>query len=357
MKMPEGLPHKVKIGNKFVGEGEPAYFISEIGNNHNGDFYLAKRSIEESVKAGADAVKLQKRFLEEVFTKELLDTPQTKNQVLGKTYGEYRKSMELDEEEFKELKKYSDELGVTFFATPFDKKSADFLERVGVDVYKIASFDVTNLPLLEYVAKLGKPIILSLGISSLEEMDEAIATILGHNNNLILLHCVGIYPAVDETLNLSTIPFLKERYAPLPVGYSGHEKDIVPTLSTIPLGTKCIERHFTLDKKLPGPDHATVSIEPDEFKEMVDSTRRIETMLGQPNKIVLEGEQGTRNKHTKSLVSARDIKKGETITAEMLTCKSPGTGIKPGRINEVLGKVVRVDIPADKTIMEDFVEM
>ena len=135
----KNLPNRIKIGNKYIGEGEPTYFIAEIGNNHNGDFYLAKKTIEAAVKAGADAVKLQKRFIDEVFAKELQDKPQTKDQIFGKTYGEYRQALELNMDEFVKLKKYSEELGVTFFATPFDKKSADFLEEVGMDVYKIAS--------------------------------------------------------------------------------------------------------------------------------------------------------------------------------------------------------------------------
>jgi sialic acid synthase SpsE len=160
--MDKRLPSVVKLANKSVGEGQPVFFIAEIGNNHNGDYFLAKKSIEEAVKAGADAVKFQKRFIDEVFTKEMQNTPQTKDIIYGKTYGEYRSNLELSEEDFMKLKSYAEELGVLFFATPFDMKSVDFLERVGVPFYKIASFDTTNIPLLEYVAQKGKPIILSL---------------------------------------------------------------------------------------------------------------------------------------------------------------------------------------------------
>lgn len=351
----KNLPSRIKVGNRFIGEGEPAFFIAEIGNNHNGDYYLAKKTIEAAVKSGADAVKFQKRFIDEVFAKELQEKPQTKDQIFGKTYGEYRQALELDFDEFKKLKEYAEELGTIFFATPFDLKSADFLEAVGVDVYKIASFDCANLPLLEQVAKKGKPMILSTGMTSLEELDEAVETILKHNNQLIILHCVSVYPAVDERLNLSTVPFLKERYTPLPVGYSGHEGDYSPTLAAVSLGAKCVERHLTLDKNLPGPDHATVSIDPEQFKKMVTSARRIEKALGRPGKYLFEEEMATRNKHSKSLVARVDIPAGTLVTADMLTCKSPGYGLKPRMLPAVIGKKVKVDLPVDTVITKDHI--
>ena len=349
----QNLPSRIKIGNVWVGEGEPAYFIAEIGNNHNGDFYLAKRTIEESVKAGANAVKFQKRFISETFAKELREKPQTKDQIYGKTYGEYRQALELDKEEFIKLKEYAEGLGVTFFATPFDHKSADFLEEVGQDLYKIASFDVTNLPLLEHVAKKGKPVILSTGMSSIEEIDEAVETILKHNKQLMVLHCVSIYPSAEDKLNLRTVPFFADRYAPLPVGYSGHEQDYIPTLAAISLGAKVVERHITLDKAMPGPDHATVSIDPKEFTAMVAGSRRIEKALGVRRSEVLPDEMGTRNKHSKSIVSSTKIPAGTVITASMVMCKSPGYGLKPNMLPSLIGKKVTVDIDEDSVIAKE----
>lgn len=352
----KGLPNRVKVGNKYVGEGEPTFFIAEIGNNHNGDYFLAKRTIEQAAKAGADAVKFQKRFVSEVFTKELLDKLQTKDQIYGKTYGEYRRNLELDEESFVNLKKYAESLGLIFFVTPFDKKSVDFLENIGVTAYKIASFDVTNLPLLEYIAKKSKPIFFSLGMSTLEEADEAIETILKHNNQLIIKHCVSVYPSLDEKINLRSVPFLKERYSPLPVGYSGHESDILPTLAAVALGANCVERHLTLDRNLPGPDHGTVSIEPEQFRKMVDSARRIEKMTGELTKKLWDEEIKSREKHSKSLVTRVMIPAGTAITLEMLTCKSPGYGLKPYLLNKVIGKMAKVDIPEDTVIINDFIK-
>lgn len=351
----KNLPNRIKVGNKYIGEGEPTFFIAEIGNNHNGDYYIAKKTVEEAVKSGADAVKFQKRFIDEVFTKELQNKPQTKDQIFGKTYGAYRQALELNFDDFVKLKKVSEELGTIFFATPFDKKSADFLEEVGVELYKIASFDTTNLPLLEYVAKKGKPVILSSGMTSLEELDEAVGTILQYNNQLVVLHCVSVYPTVDERLNLLSVPFLKERYAPLPVGYSGHEMDYSPTLAAVSLGAKCVERHITLDKKLPGPDHATVSIDPEQFKKMVDSARRIERAMGEPGKHLFEEEMATRNKHSKSLVAKVKIPAGARIAAEMVICKSPGYGLKPKMLPEVIGKMAKADILEDSVITKDHI--
>jgi len=351
----KNLPSRIKIGDKYIGENEPVFFIAEIGNNHNGDYYLAKKTIEEAIKAGADAVKFQKRFIDEVFAKELQEKPQTKDQIFGKTYGEYRKALELDMDIFLKLKDYAYTLGTIFFATPFDKKSADFLEEVGMDVYKIASFDVSNLPLLEHVAKKGKPMILSTGMHSLDELDEAVETILKHNDQLIIKHCVSVYPTLDEYLNLNTIPFLRERYKPLPIGYSGHEKGFLPTLAAITLGAKSVERHITLDKKLPGPDHATVSVDPQEFKYMVDSTRRIEKAMGKYGKFLFEVEQPTRDKHSKSIVAKTHIPAGTAITAGMLTCKSPGYGLKPRMLGEVIGKVAKSDILEDGVITKEHI--
>jgi len=353
--MRDDLPSVIKIGNKAIGAGQPTFFIAEIGNNHNGDYFMAKRSIEEAAQAGADAVKFQKRFIDEVFTKELQDTPQTKDEVFGKTYGEYRKSFELSKEDFIKLKKVSEDLGVIFFATPFDLKGVEFLEEIGMDLYKIASFDATNIPLLEAIAKKGKPIILSVGMSTAEETDLAVETILKHNKNLILMHCVSVYPTPDERLNLSTISYLKEKYAPLPVGYSGHERDILPSISSVTLGGCVIERHFTLDKKLPGPDHGTISIEPEEFKQMVEGARRIEKALGVTDKILFEEEKKVRAKHSKSIVSKKSIKAGTVITEDLLAFKSPGHGFKPYELDKVVGKKVVVDIPEDAVITAEHI--
>lgn len=356
VKYIEGLPKRVKLKSTYVGEGCPTYFIAEIGNNHNGDFFLAKKLIEESARIGANAVKFQKRHIEEVFAKELRNKPQTKDLELGKTYGEYRQHLELGFDDFVNLKKVAEKEKVTFFATPFDKKSADFLDKVGVDVYKIASFDATNLPLLEYVAKKGKPVILSTGMCTLEELDNAVATVLKHNDKLIILHCISIYPTPDEKISLSTMQMLAQRYAPLPVGYSGHEKGFEPSVAAAALGARCIERHITIDKSLPGPDHATVSLDVGEFETMIQQTRRIEKAIGHlDTKHILDEEKPAREKHSKSLVSKHHIKAGTKITADMIVFKSPGHGFKPYQLPRVVGKRAKTDIPEDTVIIAEHI--
>ncbi len=346
----------VDLGPTRVGRGYPTYFIAEIGNNHNGDFFLAKRSIEEAAKAGANAVKFQKRFINETFAKELRDKPQTKEEIKGTTYGEYREGMELSFEEFVKLKEIARALNVAFFATPFDIPSVDFLEKVGVPFYKVASFDVTNLPLLDYVARTKKPIILSTGMASAEEIDEAVETVLRHHDKLVLLHCVSVYPSPDEHIHLSSLLSLQNRYRPLPIGYSGHEQDILPTLVAVARGASVVERHFTLSKSLPGPDHATVSVEPALFAEMVKSAERIRKMFGTPRAEVMENEKVTRSKHSKSIVSKVAIPKGAVITEEMLTVKSPGYGLKPKDLPLLVGKRAAVAIEADAVIRQEEIE-
>ncbi|KKW35725.1 MAG: N-acetylneuraminate synthase [Candidatus Adlerbacteria bacterium GW2011_GWA1_54_10] len=349
-------PEWVYLGPNKVGRGHPTYFIAEIGNNHNGDFYLAKRSIEEAAKAGAHAVKFQKRSVHDTFAKELRDKPQTKDEIKGKTYGEYREGLEFSFDDFIRLKEIADFNGVAFFATPFDLPSVDFLEKAGMPFYKIASFDVTNIPLLERVARTNKPIILSTGMATLEEVDEAVTTVLAHHANLIVLHCVSVYPSPDEHINLGAMRLLKRLYAPLPIGYSGHEQDILPTLMAIAHGATIVERHFTLSKLLPGPDHASVSIDPGSFKEMMDAAARIHVLYGKGEKELLEQERITRNKHAKSIVASIPIANGTVITETMLTCKSPGYGLRPRELSVVVGKRASHDIMADTVLRHEDIE-
>lgn len=345
------LSNKIEINGKMVGEGEPTFIIAEIGANHNGDVELAKKLIFEMHKAGADAVKLQKRSLPHLLTREMMEQP--KDSPFGKTYGEYRAKLEFGKDEYVELKRYADELGIIFFATPFDIPSADFLEEIGVTMHKIASFDVTNTPLLEHVAKFGKPVFMSVGMATEEEVDQAIETILAHNNQLIIKHCVSVYPTPYEDMHLRNIEFLKRKYYPIPVGYSGHEQDILPTLIAVGAGACVVERHVTLDKSLPGPDHATVSLDTYEFGHMVSEIRRIEKALGHFRKGFYEQERRVREKHGKSITAARDIPAGAVIVADMLTIKNPGTGLPPYLGGVLVGKTAPIAIAADTIIPKE----
>ena len=349
LRIPED---RVKVQDRWIGDKSPVFIIAEIGNNHNGDFDLAMQSIKAAHEAGADAVKFQKRNVDELLSKEMKDMPYENERSFGKTYREHRENQELPIEDYVKLKEYSESLGMVFFATPFDQTSADELETIGVHAYKIASFDVTNLSLLEYVAKKGKPMLLSTGLSTLDEIDVAVKTILAHNRLLVINHCTSLYPTPDEAIDLNMVKVLKERYAPVPVGYSGHELDTLPTVASIALGARTVERHFTLDKNLKGSDHH-MSITPDTFKQMVNDIRRMEVLLGSSEKRIHEGEMAIRHKLGKSIVAKRPIKKGDRITASDLITKSPGSGINAKHLDEMVGKIAQQDIEADTMLPQD----
>lgn len=343
---------KIKIGSKFVGDGCPCYIVAEIGINHNGQFEIARKLIETARKCGVDAVKFQKRDIDSLLTKEFINRPYFGDHSFGETYGEHRKRLELSEKDWYRLFNYSKKIGIDFYASSWDMKSADFLEELGVPVYKIASADVTNLPLIEHICKKNKPIILSTGMSTLEEIDEAMEIIRKNNARVILLHCVSAYPCENNLVNLKVIQTLRERYK-VPVGYSGHEKSgHVVSVGAVSMGACLVERHFTLDHLMPGPDHRA-SLDPRGFESLVISIRKFEASLGNGAKTILECELPVRKKLAKSIVATRDIKAGEVIRKGDLTVKSPGTGLKPKYITALIGKVAKQDIKEDTIISEE----
>lgn len=343
----------ITIFNKKIGTGNPVFIIAEIGNNHNGDFELAKKMIEAAALAGADAVKLQRRTVDEVFTKELLGKEQTHSKSLGITYGAYRRKLELRDDELAKLKGIAHSLGLAYFVTPFDITSAKVLAQIGMDAWKIASFDVNHPELVEFVARQGQPLFLSTGMSTLEDVDLAIKTVQKYNDKLIVNQCVSIYPTPSEDLNLGAIKALMKRYHPILIGYSGHEMGYFPTIAAVALGVCSVERHFTYDKTLPGPDQATVSLEPYEFAHMVKQIRIVEAAIRDNKKYIHEREVPLKNKHSKSVVSKVPIKAGTMITADMLAFKSPGYGIKPSLVHTVIGRKAKSDIDDDAVILEE----
>lgn len=345
---------KIKIADRWVGEGEPCFVIAEIGLNHNGDLGLAKKLIDAAVECGADAAKFQKRSVDNILTKEALDAPYDTWYAYGKTYGEHRKALELSEEDFIALQEYSNERNIIFFASPWDEESADFLERINVPVYKIASADVINLPLIEHIAKKKKPMIVSSGMSTLEEVKDAGDIISKYIDELILLHCVSTYPSNPEEINLRCMETLKETFN-CSVGYSGHEKGIAISEAAVALGACVIERHFTLDRTMKGPDHAA-SLEPPGLSKLIRDIRNIEISMGSSIKKIQEREMSIRTKLAKSVAAAVDIPKGTVITREMLTVKGPNTGLPPKYIYVLPSKRAVNDIKTDTVITEEMVE-
>lgn len=344
----------IKIGNKTIGEGYPCFIIAEAGVNHNGELALAKKLVDIAVASGADAVKFQKRDIDSILTKEAQAKPYGGPHSFGETYGEHRRALELKDFDFFELKKYCDERNIIFLASGWDRKSIDFLDELGVEAFKMASADLTNTPLLEYTAKKTKPMIVSTGMADMHEVEGAINAIKGINDQLIIMQCTGTYPCKFEDVNLNVIKTYKEKFGPL-VGYSGHELGIAITLCAVVLEAVIVERHFTIERTMKGPDHAA-SLEPQGLYKLVRDIRAYEKSLGSFEKKCLKSEKPIRQKLSKSLVSACKIAQGTVIKEEMLTEKSPGTGIPPYGIKEIIGRRAKVDIDEDKTITEEILE-
>ena len=346
---------KIKIGGRFIGAGEPCFIIAEGGVNHNGSLELAKKLVDVAVDCKADAVKFQKRSVEKILTREALEMSYLGPTSFGETYGEHRRKLELSHDAWYELKDYCEEKGIMILASVWDEESADFIEELEVPAFKIPSADLINLPLLEHVAKKEKPIILSTGMSNMEEIEDAVNTIKRYNDELILLQCTSTYPSEHEDINLRVMETLKDRFDVL-VGYSGHERGIAVSEAAAALGAVIVERHFTLDSMMKGPDHAA-SLEPPGLLKLIRDIRNIEIAMGSSEKRIQEREKTIRTKLAKSVVAAVDIAKGMVITKEMLTVKGPNTGLSPKYIYLLPGKRVVKDIKGDSVITEEMVEL
>ncbi|WP_156758482.1 N-acetylneuraminate synthase family protein [Actinokineospora pegani] len=278
------------IGGRLVGAGHPAYVIAEAGINHNGDVELAKRLVDVAADAGADAVKFQKRTPEIATPPSMRDT--RRETPWGEmSYLDYRYRVEFGEEQYADIARHCDKRGIAWFASPWDVPSVEFLERFNVPTHKVASASLTDIPLLEALRDTGKPIICSTGMSTMEEVDAAVA-VLG-TERLVLLHATSTYPCPPEESNLRTIGTLRERFPDVPVGYSGHERGLQVSVAAVALGACVVERHVTLDRAMWGSDHAA-SLEPDGLRKLVRDIRVVETALGDGVKRVFPGEEKPR---------------------------------------------------------------
>jgi sialic acid synthase SpsE len=338
----------VYIGDRPVGDGEPCYVVAEAGVNHDGRLDRAMRLVEAAADAGADAVKFQKRTVRDLLVREALSRPYDSPQALGATYGEHRERLELSEEAYRALIALARRRGIALFASAWDVGSADFLCDAGVPAVKIASADVTNLPLVEHIARRKVPVIVSTGMSTMDEIADAVAAVRVYHDALILLQCTSLYPCESDEVHLRVMARLRRAFR-VPVGYSGHERGLAVTGAAVALGAVLVERHLTLDRTARGPDHAA-SLEPDDFRRLVRDIRDIEAALGSPRKRVLPREWPVRRRLGKSVVAACPIPAGATITRAMLAVKGPGTGISPRLLGRLVGTVAPWDIPADTVI-------
>lgn len=340
----------LKIGDRTISEDSPAFIIAEAGINHNGSLETAKRLVDVAVESRADCVKFQKRDIDSLYTKKILENPNIDSQGLYNLISVLKK-VELSDNEYKELFDYCQKKGILFLCTPWDKKSVDFLESLGVQAYKISSADLTNIPLIKYISSKGKPMILSTGMSSNEEIKHTVSILKNIKTNFALMHCNSTYPSPYRDINLRFMQKLSGDYSVI-TGYSGHEKGISVTLAAVAMGAKIVERHFTIDKTMQGPDHSA-SLEPSELKELVSNIRIIESAMGHPHKKLSRGEILTREGLAKSIVSRAFIKKGEIIKENMLDVKGPGKGLSPQLLDKLINKPAKRDIKPDDLFLEE----
>lgn len=336
----------MKIAGRSIGPGHPAYVIAELSANHNQDFDQALRLVQVAKECGADAVKLQ------TYTADTLTIPSRRPefQIGGGTLWDGRTLHDLYGEAYTpwdwqpRIKKVADDIGIALFSSPFDSTAVDFLERMEVPAYKVASFELVDLPLIEYIARKGKPVIMSTGMATLGEIEEAVATVRRAGaTELALLKCTSAYPAPVEAMHLRTIPHLAEAFG-VPAGISDHTLGIAVPAAAVALGACLVEKHLTLSRTEPGPDSA-FSLEPLEFKAMVEAVRTVEKALGSVHYGLTENEASMR-KFRRSLFAVKDLRAGELFTTENVRSIRPGHGLPPKHLPEILGRKAAKAIPA-----------
>ena len=351
------FPQTWGISNKLVGGDAPCLIIAEAGSNYNGSLEIAKTLVNAAVLAGADIVKFQTFKADLVVTKT---TPKAEYQKSGEndsqSYYDLLKWLEMPESEWKELKQYCEQKGIIFMSTPHSGKwSVDLLEQLRVPAYKIGSGDLTNLPFLEYIAKKGKPMIISTGMAVMKEIKDAVQTIQAAGNNQIaVLQCTTSYPLEIENVNLRAMDTIQKEVGAI-IGFSDHTLGNETAFAAVARGAKIIEKHFTINKDLPGPDHKA-SATPEEFQKLVEGIRKVEKALGRAEKIPTKMEREIANIARKSIIAARTIPAGTSITEDMLIIKRPGTGLLPRQLKEVIGKRAKKNLPADTLISWEMLE-
>lgn len=338
------------VGDRWIGEAHPCFIVAEAGVNHNGDLDLARRLVDVAAEAGADAIKFQTFCADRLVSR---DAPKAEYQKrttdAAESQYEMLRRLELSEEAHRELIDRCREKGLLFMSTPFDETAADLLERLEVPIYKTPSGEITNLPYLAHVAGKGRPMIVSTGMSSLGEVEQAVEAIeRAGNSQFVLLHCVSNYPADPADVNLRCMNTLAAAFGTL-VGYSDHTVGPEAAMAAVALGARVVEKHFTLDRTLPGPDHRA-SVEPAELAQLVRGIRTVEACLGRARKSAVASERDTAAVARKSLVAAADIPAGTRLRADLIEAKRPGTGLPPSMRPYLLGRRVRRDICAGELL-------
>ena len=335
-----------------INDDSDCYLIAEIGHNHQGNLETAKELFRAAKECGAHAAKLQKRDNRSLFTREMYNKPYENENSFGNTYGEHREALEFGHKEYRELHRYAAEIGITFFATAFDFRSADFLAEHNMPVFKIASGDLTNVPLLKYIARFQKAMILSTGGGMMIDVQRAYDEIMPINTQLCIMQCTAGYPPAFEQLNLNVIKTFREQFPDIVIGLSSHDSGIAMALAGYILGARVIEKHFTLNRAMKGTDHA-FSLERSGLRRLARDLQRARIALGDGVKKTYDTERVPVYKMAKKLVMARAVPAGHVLTSEDLAIKSPNDGLPPYEIDKVLGRVTLRPLGEDENVSLD----
>jgi N-acetylneuraminate synthase/sialic acid synthase len=346
---------KISFGKSTVSSEGPCYVIAELGHNHQGNLETAIRMVEIAASCGVQAVKFQKRDNKTLYTKAMYNKPYDNENSYGATYGEHREFLEFGKDEYLALKACAEKNNVEFMSTAFDFKSVDFLEEVGISSYKVASADVTNTPLLQYIAKLGKPMFVSTGAASLDEIRIAHDAILKHNNNLCLLHCIAGYPTEYHNLNLRVIETLKKEFPEILIGYSGHDNGILAPIVAYMLGATVLEKHFTLNRSWKGTDHK-FSLEPEGLRKQVRDLRRVDMSLGDGIRKIYDFEVEPKKKMGKGIYAAKQLKAGTVISWDTIALKTPTNGTPAYMAEKMIGKKLKVNLEEEAALSFDILD-
>lgn len=340
---------KLVIVGKEITQESDCFIIAEIGHNHQGSIEICKQLFKAAKDCGVDAVKLQKRDNRKLYTNEYFNTPYNSENAFGLTYGLHREALEFGEDQYKELKNYAEKLGLIFFATPFDFASVDFLEKIDVSCYKVSSADLKHIPLLKYIAKCGKPMIISTGGAKLPDLHRAYKAIKPINKQIAFLQCTSSYPCDFSELDLHVIRTYHNEFPEHIIGFSAHDNGIAMSVAAYVLGARIIEKHFTLNRVMKGTDHI-FSLEPIGMRKLVRDLRRVKVALGDGTKKIYESEKAAHHKMGKKIVVARDLPKGHVITEKDIAFKSPGDGLLPYLAEAFYGKKLKVAIKEDDAL-------
>jgi sialic acid synthase len=346
------MNRKFAIDGRVIDQETDCYVIAEIGHNHQGDVEKAKQLFLQAKESGADAVKLQKRDNRALYTRQMYDRPYEHENSFGRTYGEHREFLEFGLAEYVELQAYARSIGIAFFATAFDFPSADFLAKLDVPAYKVASGDLRNIPLLRHIAAFGKPMIISTGAADMSEVERSYNAITAINPQVAILQCTATYPTDPAELNLRVIETFLRRFPGTVIGLSDHFNGISMAVAAYVLGARIIEKHFTLNHTWKGTDHA-LSLEPIGMHKMIRDLRRARVALGDGTKRVLPSEKAALQKMGKKLVAARSLPAGHVLTGADVAIKSPGDGLAPTEFDNVIGRALVRAMAEDEDLTLD----